>query len=175
LNNTRADHSKGCLHWYSCCRRAQQHTRCCLCRTYYVSRLPPRLLIFQIHDSTYSIDFAIISIGESNQNSDDSSAEDSGANTPSTASQRAALLADEVIARICDYRDDHLYKFVGAGLTPSVVEACPQLPSRLWLELDIVPLVLEPHSGVDNSSTPGAPKYRLVDEEADAVVRKAFG
>jgi hypothetical protein len=49
------------------------------------------------------------------------------------------------------------------------------LPSRLWLELDIVPLVLEPYSGTDNISTPGTPKYRLVDEEADSVVRKAIG
>lgn len=132
-----------------------------------------------IHDGTYSIDFATTSIGGvssgSSQASDASGETGSGSTTPGTAEERAEFFAEDIISRIKQYRDEHLYKFVGAGLTTKVVQTCPQLPSRLWLELDIVPLVLEPSSGRHNTGTPDAPNYLLVDEEADAVVRKALG
>lgn len=132
-----------------------------------------------IHDGTYSIDFATTSIGATSSNNSDSSASNSETNsgtvTPATAEDRADYFAEDIISKIKRYRDDHLYKFVGAGLTTKTVHICPQLPSRLWLELDIVPLVLEPSSGRHNTANPDAPTYVLVDEEADAVVRKALG
>ncbi|KAF1933785.1 glycosyltransferase family 4 protein [Didymella exigua CBS 183.55] len=112
---------------------------------------------FVIHDGTYSMDFETTTIGGG------------------SAQERAEYLADDIIAKITHYRDEHFYKFVGAGLTTKAVEVCPQLPTRLWLELDIVPLVLDPSSGKDNTGTPDEPMYNLVDEEADAVVRKALG
>ena len=125
------------------------------------------------------MDFATVSIGGDSSNSSDSSASSSeagsGAATPATAEERADFFAEDIISKIKHYRDDHFYKFVGAGLTTKAVQTCPQLPARLWLELDIVPLVLEPSSGKHNTGTPDAPKYMLVDEEADAVVRKALG
>ncbi|KAG9196945.1 hypothetical protein G6514_002895 [Epicoccum nigrum] len=136
-------------------------------------------IAFVIHDGTYSIDFATTSIGGissgSSQASDASGETVSGSTTPGTAEERAEFFAEDIISRIKQYRDEHLYKFVGAGLTTKVVRTCPQLPSRLWLELDIVPLVLEPSSGRHNTGNPDAPNYLLVDEEADAVVRKALG
>lgn len=134
---------------------------------------------FVIHDGTYSIDFATISIGGDSSNSSETSAATSeagsGATTPATAEQRADLIAEDIINKIKDYRDKHFYKFVGAGLTTKAAKTCPQLSSRLWLELDIVPMVLEPSSGRHATGTPDAPRYMLVDEEADAVVRKALG
>lgn len=134
---------------------------------------------FVIHDGTYTMDFATTSVGGDSNNSSDSSAatseNGSGASTPATAEQRADFFAEDIIGKIKRYRDEHYYKFVGAGLTTKVVKICPQLPVRLWLELDIVPLVLEPSSGKHNTGTPDAPQYMLVDEEADAVVRKALG
>ncbi|KAJ4332068.1 hypothetical protein N0V95_009748 [Ascochyta clinopodiicola] len=134
---------------------------------------------FVIHDGTYSIDFATTSIGGDSSNSSDTSAatseSGSGATTPATAEQRAEFFAEDVISKIKHYRDEHYYKFVGAGLTTKAVQTCPQLPARLWLELDIVPLVLEPSSGKHNTANPDAPNYMMVDEEADAVVRKALG
>lgn len=134
---------------------------------------------FVIHDGTYTIDFATTSIGGESSNSSETSAATSEANsgtaTPATTEERANFFAEDIISKIKHYRDEHYYKFVGAGLTTKAVQTCPQLPSRLWLELDIVPLVLEPSSGKHNTGTPDAPNYMLVDEEADAVVRKALG
>jgi hypothetical protein len=136
-------------------------------------------IAFVIHDGTYSMDFATVSIGAESSSSSEPSAATSEANsgttTPATAEERADYFVEEIIRRIKHYRDEHFYKFVGAGLTTKAAKTCPQLPTRLWLELDIVPLVLEPSSGSQNTGTPDAPKYMIVDEEADAVVRKALG
>lgn len=133
---------------------------------------------FVIHDGTYSIDFATVTIGGDSSSSSDaspaSSENPSGTVTPATE-ERAQYFADDIITKIKQYRDKHFYKFVGAGLTTKAVQVCPQLPTRLWLELDIVPLVLEPSSGKHNTGSPRKPEYMLVDEEADAVVRKALG
>jgi hypothetical protein len=134
---------------------------------------------FVVHDGTYSIDFATTTIGGSSTNSSDTSQppseHTSGATTPATAEELAEIITEDIITKIKDYRDKHLYKFVGAGITKKAVQTCPQLPSRLWLDLDIVPIVLEPSSGKHNTGSPDEPNYMLVDEEADAVVRKALG
>jgi hypothetical protein len=135
-------------------------------------------IAFVIHDGTYSIDFATVSIGAELSNSSEPSATtseaNSGTSTPATAEGRVDYFVEEIISKIKHYRDQHFYKFVGAGLTTKAAKTCPQLPTRLWLELDIVPLVLEPSSGRQNTGTPDAPKYMMVDVEADAVVRKAL-
>lgn len=136
-------------------------------------------IAFVIHDGTYSMDFATVSIGAELSSSSEPSAATSEANsgttTPATAEERADCFSEEIISKIKRYRDEHFYKFIGAGVTTKAAKTCPQLPTRLWLELDIVPLVLEPSSGRKNTGTPDAPKYMIVDEEADAVVRKALG
>ncbi|KAL1642495.1 hypothetical protein SLS61_009646 [Didymella pomorum] len=134
---------------------------------------------FVIHDGTYSMDFATTNIGGESSDSSDASAASSEANsgtaTPATAEERAEYFAGDIINKIKHYREEHYYKFVGAGLTTKTVELCPQLPTRLWLELDVVPLVLEPSSGRHNVGTKNEPKDLSVDEQADAVVRKALG
>ncbi|KAH6622016.1 putative trehalose synthase-like protein [Boeremia exigua] len=134
---------------------------------------------FVIHDGTYSIDFATTSIGGNSSNSSETSASNSDTNsgsvTPATSEERAEFFAEDIVSKVKHYRDEHFFKFVGAGLTTKAVQTCPQLPSRLWLELDIVPLVLEPSSGKHNTGNPDTPHYKTVDEEADAVVRKALG
>lgn len=125
------------------------------------------------------MDFATVSIGVKSSSGFEPPAAtfeaNSGTTTPATAEGRANHLVEEIISKIKQYRDEHLYKFVGAGLTTNAAKTCPQLPTRLWLELDIVPLVLEPSSGRQDTGTPDVPKYMIVDEEADAVVRKALG
>lgn len=83
------------------------------------------------------------------------------------------MLADELVRRVGEYRQKHLYKFLGAGLTDKLVNLSPQLPARLWLELDIVPFVFplsESSHEVKYSHTALA-----VDEEADSMARKAIG
>lgn len=119
---------------------------------------------FSSHDGTYSIDFAVTTLQKQNW---------ANGTENSAAQGRSVAIADFLIKQIRGYMEKHLYKFVGAGLTKLVVELSPELPSRLWLELDIVPFVLE--------ASPS--QYRLrkahaqsttVDEEADSMARKCL-
>ena len=97
-----------------------------------------------------------------------------GSRTPLTLEERPTAIAEYLIHRIREYQQEHLYKFVGAGLTKKSLEMSPHLAARLWWELDIVPLVFEtgleypyPHKARHHSNV-------LVDEEADSMARKAL-
>jgi hypothetical protein len=94
--------------------------------------------------------------------------------TPLPPEERAGVLADYFVEKIRQYQQDHLYKFVGAGLAKKVVQMSPQLPARLWWELDIVPLVFE--TGLE-APFPKTSRHRpvvTVDEEADSMARKCL-
>ncbi|KAK7539020.1 trehalose phosphorylase [Phyllosticta citricarpa] len=147
---------------------------------------------FASHDGTYSLDFAVHVLGGEDPNSRNrrSSKSSNGFSTgfssncsswdgsrPSTPAvplrehDRDKALADFVISKISEYQQEHLYKFAGAGITKALVDLSPQLPSRLWWELDIVPLVFE--HGLENLG--GAPKAAVtIDEEADSMARKSL-
>ncbi len=109
-----------------------------------------------IHDGTYSVDFAIhrISMEDKPDNGTD-------------------WVADHLITELHQYRKDHLCKLLGAGVTLDLHTKAPTLCSRLWAELDIVPIVLE--------STPLLPLKQAhttrrinVDELADSAARKCL-
>ena len=107
------------------------------------------------HDGTYTIDFAVHVIGGK---------DDSG----SAPKNRPHALANYVISKISDYQHTNLYKFVGAGITKEFVKMSPQLPSELWSELDIVPMVFE--QVLEN---PAGPAFLgSIDEAADNMARK---
>jgi hypothetical protein len=61
--------------------------------------------------------------------------------------------------------------FLGVGLTDILYhEISPELPSRLWLELDVVPMVFS-----TSSKFPGTterPQLQRVDDQADSMARK---
>lgn len=124
------------------------------------------------------MDFATITIGGESSDSSDTSAASSeatsGTATPVTVEERAEYFAEDIISKIKHYRENHCFKFVGAGLTTDTVKLCPQLPTRLWLELDIVPLVLPHATGRHNVGCIEEPRHLTIDEQADAVVRKAL-
>lgn len=136
-------------------------------------------IAFVVHDGTYTIDFATRTIGSDSPKASDSSTtpseNGSATSLPATHEQRADYITDDIVNKIKTYREVHVYKFVAAGLTPTIVQQCPELPSRLWLELDIVPIVVKPSSGKHNTGNPSDPNYMMLDEEADSVVRKALG
>lgn len=112
---------------------------------------------FTTHDGTYSIDFAVQVIGD---------LDDDG----SVMGDMPHELANHIISSISDYQHNHLYKFVGAGVTKALVNMSPELPSRLWLELDIVPMVFE-----RRLDTLGRPTDVMsVDEESDKMARKSL-
>ncbi|KAF2750425.1 glycosyltransferase family 4 protein [Sporormia fimetaria CBS 119925] len=112
---------------------------------------------FATHDGTYSNDFAVWALTGHDSLS-------------SSADARGEALAKHLVAEIQKYREKHLCKFLGCGVSGKLVDLAPQLPSKLWLELDIVPFVFrkeEPNHYV--MKTRGG--SMTVDEEADSMAR----
>jgi len=105
------------------------------------------------HDGTYSIDFAVhkVPVG--------------------AFKDMAASLTDHIVAYMKEYEENCMYKFVGGGIGKTLMDLCPELPARLWAELDLVPLIFE--LGVEQSIEHGNGLVG-VDEEADAMARKCL-
>ncbi|KAF2457081.1 trehalose synthase (Ccg-9) [Lineolata rhizophorae] len=114
---------------------------------------------FASHDGTYSIDFAVHTLP---------SGRASFHNGTAMPEEQATQFADYFITKMHEYEEEHLYKFVAAGVPARLVKVIPQLPSRLWAELDVVPMVFERGLESDEEEQLG------VDEEADSMARKAL-
>ncbi|KAG6831184.1 hypothetical protein H0H92_012324 [Tricholoma furcatifolium] len=78
-----------------------------------------------IHDSVYNTDYA-------------------SAVVPYTAGEtekNAIAIRKHILKALRDFSSEHLCKFLGAGVTLSLLKECPNLCTRLWLDMDIVPIV----------------------------------
>ena len=111
-----------------------------------------------IHDGVYLQDFCVKSINLDNRkySQDDH-------------------IADFVVKQLKTYEHSYLAKFIGAGLPRGLKERSPSLPSRLWLELDIVPIPIM--ADIVDAARSFNPSYwhdKSVDEQADAVVRRCI-
>ncbi|RDI86551.1 Repressible alkaline phosphatase [Venturia inaequalis] len=117
-----------------------------------------RLLSYlSFNNGTYSVDSLEQTFGFSN---------DDDQTTPEALS---IALSDQLLRSIQQYEQQHQCKIQGAGITKHVIDLCPNLPSRLWGELDILPFIFD--SGLD------AGKVHVevtVDEEADSMARKCL-
>jgi len=111
-----------------------------------------------IHDGTYSVDFAIhrISLEDKPENEDG-----------------ADWAVDHIITELKQYRKDHLCKLLGAGITPELHHKAPNLCSRLWAELDIVPIVLPSAELLPGKRVRNQGRIN-VDELADSNARKCL-
>ncbi|PCH38476.1 glycosyltransferase family 4 protein [Wolfiporia cocos MD-104 SS10] len=78
-----------------------------------------------IHDSVYNTDFA-------------SSVVPYDASNPEA---QAGSIEKHVLDALRKFSTEHLCKFLGAGVTLSLLREAPNLCTRLWLEMDIVPIV----------------------------------
>lgn len=107
-----------------------------------------------IHDNVYLVDFCIkhILINDDTETGLDP-------------------IADYVISTLEDYGHENFAKFIGAGLPTTVKDMSPSLCSRLWLEIDIVPIVLRPDEDSRDKSFWGT---KRVDEQADSMARKCI-
>jgi hypothetical protein len=76
-------------------------------------------------------------------------------------------IVDFVIEAIKRYEYDNHVKFVGAAMPRKLVEMSPKLCSRLWLDTDVVPIVIEL-----NTEKAGLWSIKHVDEQADSMARK---
>ena len=143
-------------------------------------------MALSVSDGTYSIDYASQSLGgqqragpkdymsvHSNANSllsAPATPSASGAATPGVeADEVPEIVANHFIETICSYSFEHNCKFYGVGITQTLASMSPKLPSRLWAELDIVPLVFEhgtDYPVANKKHTPSA------GEDADSMARK---
>jgi hypothetical protein len=68
---------------------------------------------------------------------------------------------DHLIDRIGSYAKHNAYRYLGAGIAEQLLKLRPHLLSRLWAELDIVPIIVKAEGASDD-----------VDEGADSMARK---
>ncbi|EKD13983.1 trehalose synthase [Drepanopeziza brunnea f. sp. 'multigermtubi' MB_m1] len=110
-----------------------------------------------IHDNTYLIDFSVQTI----------QLEDATGEDP---------IADYVVGELERYEHVNIAKFVGAGLPTELLKKAPKLCSRLWLDLDIVPISIVPElEGYEMSSKEKSFwNSKCVDEQADSMARKCI-
>ncbi|KAG7103348.1 Trehalose phosphorylase like protein [Verticillium longisporum] len=80
-------------------------------------------------------------------------------------------IADYVISTLEGYERENYSKFIGAGLPTTLKYMSPSLCSRLWLELDIVPVVTRPD---DEHKGKNFWDVKRVDEQADSMARKCI-
>lgn len=80
-----------------------------------------------IHDGTYSTDYA------------ETTLDFEGGHMESNTSK----IEDHIIQSLRTFTNEHVCKFIGAGVTLALFKDVPNLCARLWLEVDIVPIVFD--------------------------------
>ncbi|OOQ87887.1 Trehalose phosphorylase [Penicillium brasilianum] len=82
-----------------------------------------------------------------------------------------------IISQLKAYGEKHLEKTVGAAMHRHVAATCPNLCTRLWAELDIIPLVLPGLSLLGRFASraqvqPQSWESKTIDEQAESMARK---
>ena len=122
------------------------------------------------NDGTYTVDFAVHQL---NFQPHDASGcgqkvewlSNEATQVSETASHDDAI-SDFLLKSIRDYQEKNHYKFLGIGIAQDVVKMSPQAPSRIWAQLDIVPIIIQDTTGPD--------ERKGIDELADSVARKCL-
>lgn len=92
-------------------------------------------------------------------------------------SEIGTVICDFIITELQNYSNIHAEKILGAALSKSFHVHCPSLYPRLWLELDIVPILLNEELGEDRTAGTEAvahPNGKDIDEQAESVSRKCI-
>lgn len=107
-----------------------------------------------IHDTVYLVDFSVrrIELDAAIRTGDD-------------------LIAEHILDDIRKYEHDNFAKFIGAGLPATLKYMSLSLCSRLWLDLDIIPIVIRPD---DEGKEKNFWDAKRVDEQADSMARKCI-
>lgn len=84
------------------------------------------------------------------------------------------IVTDYIISNLSSYERNIFSKFIGAGLPTEIVRIAPKLSSRLWSELDIVPIYQRPEQ--ENHHHRGKRHWAIkcVDEQADSMARRCI-
>jgi alpha,alpha-trehalose phosphorylase (configuration-retaining) len=84
-----------------------------------------------------------------------------------------AIITDLVLSELKKYQVEHRCKFLGAGVTKTMAEdLCPELCSKLWAGLDIVPMVFA--VGMERLKVPEGEYIITLGEQADSMARKCI-
>jgi len=102
-------------------------------------------IAISIHDSVYNTDFASAIVPY----------------TPSDPTKSASDIANHVLQTVKKFSQEHLCKFLGAGVTLGLLKECPNLCTHLWLETDIVPIVFNIKPFHTDSLTRPNVKHRI--------------
>ncbi|KAI5291603.1 hypothetical protein KEM54_003048 [Ascosphaera aggregata] len=113
------------------------------------------VVAFGVRDATYFLDFALRRY---------------------PASDEPASIANAIVSLILRYEVDHCEKFLGVTVPEALAKRLPQLCSRFWKELDIVPLVVKGYEGVHNAywDREKGVANRTIDELADSMSRRCI-
>ncbi|KAJ9234761.1 CAZyme family GT4 [Paecilomyces variotii] len=76
-----------------------------------------------------------------------------------------------IIEQLRQYSENQLEKFIGVAIPASLAEKCPTLCSRVWAELDIVPIIFRENKALDEPQNRRW-EARSVDEQAESMARK---
>lgn len=80
-----------------------------------------------------------------------------------------------ILGKAKSYQEKHCQKFVGLAMSTELCERCPELCSRLWAELDIIPIVLRgPEEKVSFGLYEENLSYKSLDEHAESIARKCI-
>jgi hypothetical protein len=120
------------------------------------------LFAVAIRDATYLVDFAQEELPFSESDDLDSK------------------IGDHMMGHLYKWCDTHLEKMIGLAIPKQLAHACPTICSRLWLELDIIPLVLSDNSRLDirgddlhyGFQQSADWDLRTLDEQAESMARK---
>lgn len=83
-----------------------------------------------------------------------------------------------IVSQLRGYGEKNLEKIIGAAMPGHLADHCPRLCSRLWAELDIIPLVLPDSTDLTDRYTAWVPsrsqvwEAKTIDEQAEAMSRK---
>jgi len=102
-------------------------------------------IAISVHDSVYSTDFASMIIPL----------------VPGDREKNAASIEKHILQILRKFSNDHLCKFLGAGVTLSLLKESPNLCTRLWLDMDVVPIVFNIKPTHSESVTRPNIKHRI--------------
>ena len=116
------------------------------------------MVAFAIHDGTYLLDFAVKHLTWDSEHS------------------APRVIADFVVSELAKYEREHLSKFIGGGLPQILINLSPALCSRLWAELDIIPIIPDTHRARESDALQGQTYFdcKSVEEQADSLARKCI-
>lgn len=106
-----------------------------------------------IHDEVYLVDYSVQTVH---------------------LSSTTDAVANWAIKELTRYAHENLAKFVGAGIPCDLTVKSPTLCSRLWLELDVVPISIMPEVERVDANRKKSLHWddKGVDEQADSMARK---